>query len=176
MRCKQTIKLLLQMVNTAKIKISIENCCLKNFQARCLQHSNNLLTLRLTMHNNTNKVKLFIINKHSNNFFAIDKSHCKQSQQPINSINKLFTTFKQSQQPINSINKDNIFANNLSNLSTASTRIISLQTFSTTFYFVNNINKDIILANNLNKIHTNNLHTANKQLTESFIITTSSTI
>ena len=68
----------------------------------------------------------------------------------IEHLSNLLTTCKQSQQPINNIN-----------------------------HIANNINKNNIFANNiiqLAKIHIDNLQTANKQLTESFIINSSSTI
>ena len=68
----------------------------------------------------------------------------------IEHLSNLLTTCKQSHQPINNIN-----------------------------HLANNINKNNIFANNiiqLAKIHIDNLQTANKQLTESFIINSSSTI
>ena len=59
---KQTIKLLLQMVN---IRENIFKQCfyvlIFFLLCGCLQHSNNLLTLRLTMHNNTIKVNYSLL-------------------------------------------------------------------------------------------------------------------
>ena len=56
----------------------------------CLPHSNNLLTLRLTMHNNISKVKLSIVNKHINNSFAIDKSHYNNLPRFVQTANKQY--------------------------------------------------------------------------------------
>ena len=94
-----------------------------------------------TPFNNANhiiKVKLSIVNKHINNSFAICKTHCKQSHQPISNIDHL------AKQPFHFVNNANnlkhlvnklyaistssiISANNLSNLLTSLAEIISLQ-------------------------------------------------
>ena len=68
----------------------------------CLPHSNNLLTLRLTMHNNISKVKLSIVNKHINNSFAIDKSHYNNLPRFVQTANKQYIF-------CNSISKANLF-------------------------------------------------------------------
>ena len=68
----------------------------------CLPHSNNLLTLRLTMHNNISKVKLSIVNKHINNSFANDKSHYNNLPRFVQTANKQYIF-------CNSISKVNLF-------------------------------------------------------------------
>ena len=101
MCCKQTIKLLLQMVNIREDIFKQQFSMLISLRG-CLPHSNNLLTLRLTMHNNTIKVKLSIVNKHINNSFAIDKSHYNNLPRFVQTANKQYIF-------CNSISKVNLF-------------------------------------------------------------------
>ena len=68
------------MVNIRKVKIYV----LKNVSSALFTTIKQSHQHHLTMHNNINKVKLSIVNKHINNFFAICKtlkSHCKQHHQ-----------------------------------------------------------------------------------------------
>ena len=101
MCCKQTIKHLLQMVNIREDIFKQQFSMLISFRG-CLPHSNNLLTLRLTMHNNISKVKLSIVNKHINNSFANDKSHYNNLPRFVQTANKQYIF-------CNSISKVNLF-------------------------------------------------------------------
>ena len=103
MCCKQTIKLLLQMVNPPPRENIFKQQIYVLISLRgCLPHSNNLLTLRLTMHNNISKVKLSIVNKHINNSFANDKSHYNNLPRFVQTANKQYIF-------CNSISKVNLF-------------------------------------------------------------------